>query len=273
MPTWTAPHATVRIEEEAGLAHVILDRGSKMNSLTLEMFEDILAAGLALKDGDEGRGVSAIVLTGEGPAFCSGLDFSQFELMAKGPGAEGSALQYGEPLGATTALAQKIVHVWQLIELPVIAGIHGVAYGGGFQLTLGADIRIAAPDARLSLMEISWGIIPDMGGTQLLPEIVGRAMAKELIFTGRVIDGAEAREIGLVTHTAEDPRAAALRLGREIAGQSRQALQQAKRLTELAGRVPLAEGLAAEQEALRALVGSPEQLEVAAAQLARLRRG
>lgn len=266
MTQWSAPNGTVRIDVEDALARVVLDRPEKMNSLTRAMFEDILAAGLALKDGYPE--VAAIAITGAGPAFCAGLDLAEFERLASG----GFAELDGEPLGAATALAQKVVHVWQLIDRPVVAGIHGVAFGGGLQIALGADIRIATPDTRLSMMEIGWGIIPDMGGTQLLPEIVGRAMAKELIFTGREVGGTEALELGLVTHLADDAPGAAVQLARQISRHSPAALRHAKRLTELAGRVPLGEGFAAEQAALRALAGSPEQLAVAADRMASLKK-
>jgi enoyl-CoA hydratase/carnithine racemase len=167
-----------------------------------------------------------------------------------------------ERLGAASALGQQAVHVWSVIPVPVIAAIHGVAFGGGLQVALGADIRIAAPDAKLSVMEIVWGLIPDMTGTQVLPELVGRDVAKELVFTGRMISGTEASALGLVTRTDDHPLAAATALAAEIAGNSRNALVEAKALLELSGRVGLTEGFDAEQVAIRKLIGSPEQIDV-----------
>jgi enoyl-CoA hydratase/carnithine racemase len=240
-----------------GVATVLLDRPEKMNALDPAMFEAILAAGTDLMDRDD---VGAVVLTGAGRAFCAGLDFGSFAAMAEQDGDR--VVVPREPLGAAGALAQQVVHVWSLVPAPVIAAVHGFAFGGGLQIALGADIRLVAPDAQLSLMEIQWGICPDMCGTQLLPELVGRDVAKELALTGRRISGTEAARIGLATREVADPLAAALELATEIAGHSRTATRATKRLLDLAGRVPLAEGLAAEQTEISALIGSPEQAAV-----------
>ena len=109
--------------------------------------------------------------------------------------------------------AVRAVMVWRELDVPVIAAVHGAALGGGFQLALGADIRIVAPDAQLGVFEIRWGIVPDMCGTQLLPPLVGPDVAKELMFTSRLVSGIEAKDIGLATRVADDPRAAAFELG------------------------------------------------------------
>jgi enoyl-CoA hydratase/carnithine racemase len=149
----------------------------------------------------------------------------------------------------------------------VIAALTGNVLGGGLQIALGADIRIVAPDARLSVMEIKWGLVPDMTGTQLLPELVGRDVAKELTFTGRVVSGQEAAALGLVTRVDPDPRQAALELARSVADRNPDAIRAAKRLLDLAGRVDLETGFAAEQAEIRAIVGSPNQSEAVAAEL------
>jgi enoyl-CoA hydratase/carnithine racemase len=149
--------------------------------------------------------------------------------------------------------------------MPVIAAVRGNALGGGLQVALGADIRIVAPDARLSVMEIQWGLIPDMTGTQLLPELVGRDVAKELTFAGRVVNGEEAVAIGLATRSATDPLAAALALATDIADRSPHAIRAAKRLLDMAGRVDLAAGFAAEQSEIGTLIGSPNQAEAGTA--------
>jgi enoyl-CoA hydratase/carnithine racemase len=147
----------------------------------------------------------------------------------------------------------------------VIAAVTGNALGGGLQIALGADIRIVAPDARLSVLEIRWGLVPDMTGTQLLPELVGRDVAKELTFTGRMVRGDEAVALGLATRVDPDPRRAALDLARSIAGRSPHAIRAAKRLLDLAGRVDLETGFVAEQKEIGALIGSPNQAEAVAA--------
>ena len=160
--------------------------------------------------------------------------------------------------------------MWSLIEVPVIAGIRGPALGGGMQIALGADIRIAGLDAQLSLMEIKWGIIPDMCGTQLLPRLVGPGTAKKLIATGEAIGAEEALRIGLVEEVAEDPVERALELAADIAGKSRSALVWAKKLVDLSYEADLATGLDAEQEALASLIGTDEQRQVVAERLARM---
>jgi enoyl-CoA hydratase/carnithine racemase len=167
--------------------------------------------------------------------------------------------------GPAKATGQRAAYVWAELPVPVIAAIRGNALGGGLQISLGADIRIVAPDAVLSVFEVQWGLIPDMTGSQLLPELVGRDVAKELTFTGRRVSGTEAALLGLATRVAEDPLAAALALAREIAGRNPHAVRAAKRLLDMAGHVDLEAGFAAEQTEIRALIGSPNQVEAVAA--------
>ncbi|TNM54036.1 enoyl-CoA hydratase-related protein [Brevibacterium sediminis] len=274
-----------------GVAHVEIDRAEKLNSLTREVFEDLVEAGLALKGSSE---VKAVVLSGRGRAFSAGLDFTEMARIAEAgaatrssaeeaaeqaagageSGAAGSvatAVNIGERLGSARALAQKAVHVWSLVEVPVIAAVRGAALGGGLQIALGADMRVAGPDAKLSLMELNWGIIPDMCGTQLLPRLVGPAQAKKLIVTADTIGAEEALRIGLVEEVVEDPLARALELARQIAGQSRSALVWAKRLVDLSYDSDFSTGLDAEQEALAALLGTDEQKQVVATRLAAMK--
>jgi enoyl-CoA hydratase/carnithine racemase len=237
------------------VADVRLDRPEKLNALDPAMFAAIVATGRRLRDDPS---VRAVVLSGNGRGFCAGLDFGSFEKMTEGP--RTGPVEVPAP-------AQQASLVWAELAVPVIAALHGVAFGGGLQIALGADIRLVAPDARLSVLEIRWGLIPDMTGTQVLPELVGRDVAKELTFTGREVDGAEAVRIGLATRVTADPLAAALELAAEIAGKSPDAIRRAKALLEL--RVPRAEGFAAEQRAIRELIGSPNQIEAVRANLAK----
>lgn len=252
----TASHGTVTLTIENRLAHVQLNRPEKLNSLTKEVFEDLVEMGQRLR-GDES--VACVVITGAGRAFCAGLDVSEFKKMQDGATSE--AVVLSERLGAARALGQKSVHVWSLVEVPVIVGVHGVAYGGGLQLATGADIAIVAPDAKLSMMEINWGIAPDLTGTQVLPRRVGASLAKLLTFTGEVFSGVRAGEIGVADEVHDNPVERALELGREIAEKSRSALVWSKRLIDMADTAELAEGLDAEQEALAELMGGPEQIE------------
>lgn len=246
------PHGTVRVERYGSVAHVVLDRPDSLNSITPDMFYDLLDAGRGLA---EDEGVNAVVMRGEGRAFCAGLDMGQFKRILEGTMA-------GEPIdmpGASAALAQQAVEVWSLLPVPVIAAIHGPALGGGFQFALGADIRISTQDASLSAMEIAWGIIPDMMGTQLLPRLVGPSRAKQLIFTAETFTGERALEWGIVDEVADDSVARAHELAVEIADKSRSALVWSKKLIDMAGVVSLEEGLAAEQRALSELRGTDEQ--------------
>ncbi|MCX2730081.1 crotonase/enoyl-CoA hydratase family protein [Saccharopolyspora sp. NFXS83] len=239
-----------------GVAQVRLNRPDKLNALDPEMFSALAETGLRLHE--EPR-VRAVVLSGEGRSFCAGLDFESFRAMAGGGGPDGRTPH--PPIGPAKALGQQAVHVWRHLPVPVIAAVRGVAYGGGLQLALGADIRVVAPGSRLSVLEIKWGLVPDMTGTQVLPELVGRDVAKELTFTGRVVGGAEAVSLGLATKLADDPAEAALELAAEIAGKNPDAVRHAKRLLDAAGQVDLEEGFAAEQRALAALLGTPNQIE------------
>jgi enoyl-CoA hydratase/carnithine racemase len=145
--------------------------------------------------------------------------------------------------------------------VPVIAAIHGPALGGGLQVALGADIRIVAPDAKLSVLESRWGLIPDMTGTAMLPKLVGLDVAKDITFTGRMVSGEEAVKIGLATRLADDPRAAALELAKELATKSPDALREGKRLLNLSGTRPIAEQFADERSTMASLIGSPNQVE------------
>ena len=152
--------------------------------------------------------------------------------------------------GRITNAGQQAAYVWTEMSAPVIAAIHGPALGAGFQIALAADIRFIAPDAKMSVLEIRWGLVPDMTGTQMLPRLVGLDVAKELAFTGRMVSGEEAVELGLATHLADDPRAAALELARDIASKSPYAVRGVKKLVNMAGQVPLEEAFKAEERTM-----------------------
>jgi len=265
MMTETASHGTVTLTIEDRLARVELNRPDTLNSLTREVFEDLVEIGTRLRGDDS---VAAVVLTGKGRAFCAGLDLGEFGKMKSGE--KNPAVALGERLGSARAIAQQAVHIWQLLEVPVIAGVQGVAFGGGLQIAMGADVRIMAPDTKLSMMEINWGLAPDMCGTQLLPRLVGPSRAKLLIFTGEVFSGARAGEIGLADEVVDDPVERALEVGRAIADKSRTALVRSKMLIDLAATADLAEGFDAEQEVIAELMGGPEQIEAVDKRLAAL---
>lgn len=259
----TDQRVTVTVAD--GVADVRLNRPEKRNALDPAMFAGLVTAGERLKSEP---GLRAVVLSGAGPDFCAGLDFGSFRAMRDGERLSAQAdLPPGH--GPARATGQRAAYVWTEVPVPVIAAVTGNALGGGLQIALGADIRIVAPDARLSVLEIRWGLIPDMTGSQLLPELVGRDVAKELTFTGRMVTGPEAVALGLATRVDPDPRQAALELARSIAGRSPHAIRAAKRLLDLAGRVDLDTGFAAEQKEIGALIGSPNQAEAVAAEFER----
>jgi enoyl-CoA hydratase/carnithine racemase len=249
---------------EGGVADVRLNRPDKLNALDAAMFAALAEVGADLRDRP---GLRAVVLSGEGRSFCAGLvalDMSAFQAIA-----DGRAWRPADTATDGLTRGQRAVLVWHTLPVPVIAAIRGHALGGGLQVALGADIRIAAPDATLGVLEIRWGLTPDMAGTQLLPRLVGPDVAAELTWTGRTVDAAEALRIGLVTRIADDPLAAAHELATEIAGRNPDAVRAAKRLLDLAHTGALAEGLAAERECLETIMGSPNQHEAAAAALER----
>jgi enoyl-CoA hydratase/carnithine racemase len=242
----------VEIEVTDHVAVVTLTRADKHNALDVAMFEAIIAAAERLS-GEPG--VRAVVLHGDGPSFCSGLDV--MSIMAAGGGVEGLV----DPLrGGVPNWFQRAAYDWIALPVPVIAALHGNCLGGGLQIALGADIRIATPDARLSVMEIKWGLIPDMSITRTLPRLVGIDVAKELTYTGRIFSGDEARELGVVTRVDDDPLAAAHALAAEIAARSPDAVRSAKRLYDEAWTGSAGETLALEAQLQLGLIGSPNQL-------------
>ncbi len=214
----------VTIEIHEHVADVRLNRPDRHNALDAEQFEAIYAAGRSLIDQP---GLRAIVLSGNGPSFCSGLDFPSFMQPGQDLG-----LAFRKEAGAAANTAQRLVTIWREQPVPVIAALHGVAFGGGFQLAMGADLRIASADARLCVMEIDYGLIPDMAISQTLPRLLPQDQAMELILSGRKVAAEEALQLGLVTRLAPDAHAAAMALAREIAARSPDAVRANKALIQ-----------------------------------------
>ncbi len=268
----------VRISIKNGVADVRLNRPEKMNALDSAMFEGLIDAGLGLA---KESALRAVVLSGQGRAFCAGLDMNSFMAMASGerkPAADRDDGDQRDKGGAADVLmagesnspanrAQRAAWIWRELPVPVIAAIHGVAYGGGLQVALGADIRIVAPDARMSVMEIKWGLIPDMSGTQTLRHLVRDDVARDLTFSGRVVNGEEAVQLGLATRVSESPLDEALELAETIASKSPDAIRAAKRLLGATPFGSVQEGLQLEAKLQARLIGSPNQVEAAMANL------
>jgi len=263
----------VTISIADGVADVRLNRPDKLNALDPAMFAAIAAAGAEVASNPA---VRAVVLSGEGRAFCAGLDFSSFMAMAgqgsdDGGGSESSSDAEGDAVNILstddriTHLGQQVAHVWSEVPVPVIAAVWGHCLGGGLQIACGADLRIVHPEAKLSILEIRWGLTPDMTITATLPRLVGIDVAKELTWTGRQITGAEAHELGLATRLSDDPLADAQALAAELAAKSPHAIRGAKQLFEQSGRIPLAEQYALERSTIGSLIGRPNQVEAVTA--------
>jgi enoyl-CoA hydratase/carnithine racemase len=244
----------VRIEIEDGIADVRLTRADKHNGLDWAMFE---ALNEAVDEVAAAEGVRCVVLSGEGPSFCAGLDFKSFMAGEGDLAADGFARRDGEDAN----FAQRVTYGWRTLEVPVVAALHGACFGGGVQLALAADVRIAEPSTRMSVMEVRYGLVPDMGLSQSIVPLVRPDVARELAYTGRVVEAAEALELGLVTRLADDAHAAARELAGEIAEKSPDAIRAIKRLAAEAWGKPPAEALPLEAELQRGLLGSPAQLE------------
>lgn len=255
---------TVTINDH--VADVRLNRPEKINALDGAMFEGLFAAGAAIAND---RNVRCAVLSGNGRGFCAGLDFASFLAMGSGSGARPARTLLDRPAGSPANHAQQAAYVWTSLPVPVIAAVHGMAFGGGLQIALGADIRLVAADAQFSVMEIKWGLIPDMTGTQTLRHLVRLDVAKELTFTGRIVSGTEAVSLGLATRISAQPLADAMALAREIAGKSPDAIRSGKRLLNASVALSTEEGLKLEEQLQVALIGSPNQLEAVQANMAK----
>ena len=251
--------ARVSVTVKDHIAFVTLTRADKMNAVDQQMIDAIIAAGAEVAASD----ARVVVLSGEGKAFCAGIDITGLSgMVGKDPSEMLMPRSHGE---GTTNQWQEVAMVWARLEIPVIAALHGAVYGAGLQLALGADIRIAAPDARLAVMEMKWGIVPDMGGMVLLPRLVRSDVLRRLTYTAEPITAEHAERWGLVTELADDPYAAATKLAQTIASKSPSAIRAAKRLIGLAETGGPEDVLLAESHEQADLIGKPHQMEVIAA--------
>jgi enoyl-CoA hydratase/carnithine racemase len=259
-------HDRVNLDVDAyGVARVTLSRPDKMNALDAAMFDGLILAADRLRTWP---GLRAVALHGEGRAFCAGLDMANFAAMGKGE---------PQPVGATPLTKrthgdanrfQQVAWQWRTLPVPVVAAVHGVALGGGLQIALGADVRYVAADARLSVLEIKWGLVPDMAGMALLRELVRGDVARELTFSGRMVSGDEAVQLGLATRVCADPWHDALEFAHAVAERNPDAVRGAKRLLNQMHDARAEAVLLAESVEQAALIGSPNQREAAAAALA-----
>jgi enoyl-CoA hydratase/carnithine racemase len=254
------PRVTTEIRDH--VAHVTLTRADKMNGVDQAMAEAIVTAGEALCDNPD---VRAVVLSGDGRAFCAGLDVASFAMLA---GQDPEAVVMPRLEGKNTNLFQEVAMVWRRVPVPVIAALHGVVFGAGFQLALGADIRIADPETKLAVMEMKWGLVPDMGGMVLMPELMRSDVIRRMTYSAEPASARQGVEWGFVTELSETPLEAAQALAAEIAGKSPSAIRAAKRLISLAeSGAGEAAVLLAESREQTDLIGKPHQMEVIAANM------
>ena len=239
------------------IADVRLTRADKMNAIDPAMFEGIGAAIDALHPRKD---VRCVVLSGEGRGFCAGLDMAS---MAGG----GSGLSRIDRNDQGSILPQHVTWGWRNLPVPVIAAVHGVAMGGGFQIMSGADIRIAAPGTRFAIRESYWGLVPDMAGFPIWRGLVRDDVLRELIYTAREFDAEEALHHGFITRITADPHAAAMALARDIAGKSPNAIRGAKRLCNMAFDADPRAMLEAETDEQVKVIGQPPMMEQVAANI------
>lgn len=255
-------HERVSVDlADNGVAQVRLTRADKLNALDPVMFEAIIAAGHHLH---KLKGLRAVVLSGEGRGFCAGLDLASFAGLGGGDTPPLTERTHGNANSF-----QQVAMVWRKLPVPVIAALHGVCLGGGLQIASGADIRVAHPETRMAIMEMKWGIVPDMGGFALWRGLVRDDVLRELVYTNREFTGAEAQGLGLVTHVADEPQMQANDIASEIANRNPHAIRAAKRLH--AGMMDRDTNAILLEESIEqhAIVGSRNQMEAVAAGMAK----
>jgi enoyl-CoA hydratase/carnithine racemase len=223
----TNERVTKSLDTSTGICHVQLSRPEKLNACDLQMFEAVARTASDLR---QDRSLRAVILSGQGRAFCTGLDV--VDVTKNGSKQTRRLLERPSGYGRDGIgnLAQDVSILWRELPVPVIAVLHGMCYGAGFQIALGADFRYATPNCKLSIMEGKWGLIPDMGASILLKELIRIDVAKELTMTAKIINGIEAAELGLITHVSEDPMKEAEAFAKEITQRSPDAISAAKKL-------------------------------------------
>ena len=247
----------VRIQiDEHGVADVCLVRADKMNALDSAMFDALIAAIERLKAEPRLR---AVVLHGEGRAFCAGLDVSRFEKMSSG--SDGGVRELRPRTHGIANSPQQVAWGWRELPVPVIAAVHGVAFGAGSQIMAAADIRIVHPDTRIAIMEMRWGLVPDVAGMALWRTQVADDVLRELIYTNREFSGIEAKALGFATHVSDDPLMQAMELAHIIANKNPHAIRGAKRLCNSLADASDAQILQAESDEQVKVIRTPNQVE------------
>lgn len=254
------PGGRVNIVLDAdGVAQVRLIRSDKMNALDPDMFAALIDAGRVLHDL---KGLRAVVLAGEGRSFCAGLDLASMANTSRHDRTPLTDRTHGN-----ANQPQQVAMLWRKLPVPVIAAVHGVCFGGGLQIASGADIRVIDPAARLAVMELKWGLVPDMGGYALWKGLVRDDVLRELTYTNREFSGADAKELGFATYVDPNPVARAMAIAADIANRNPAAQRAAKRLFNRYLEVSTDEILMAESVEQQALIGSKNQIEAVMSQM------
>nr|WP_300396126.1 crotonase/enoyl-CoA hydratase family protein [Henriciella sp.] len=257
----------IKVTKSEGVADVKLMRSDKMNALDEAMFSALIETSDALS---EDSSVRCVVLSGEGRAFCAGLDMGNFGKMAEGSAgdpASGGKRVLAERTHGIANRAQQAVWGWRSLPVPVIAAVHGVSLGGGFQLALGPDIRIVHPDTKMSIMEIKWGLVPDMAGTAIMRNLCRDDILRELTYTGRIFSGTDALGYGFATELSDTPYERAMEMARLIASKNPDAIKADKHIFNTLHQMSDEDALVQESVLQDKIIGSKNQIEAVMAEL------
>jgi len=255
---------TVLVDVTDHVAHVRLNRPDRRNAIDGAMFAELREVALEIS---ATRRVRAAVLSGEGGSFCSGIDTAAIAAMSDGEVGGDTVADTGRRATSAGGASpfQQVAWLWREMDLPVVAAIEGAALGAGLHIALAADVRVVAPDARIGFVEVTWGLVPDMSGTQSLRHLVRPDIAKRLVLGGETVTGAAAADLGLATILDEEPVARANEIAARWASLSPDAVRAGKRLLNASHELTVAEGLALEVATAASLVGTPNQVEAAIA--------
>jgi enoyl-CoA hydratase/carnithine racemase len=248
---------------EDGIADVRMNRPDKMNALDPAQWAALADAIDQLKTT---AGLRVVVLSGEGRAFCAGLDLMSMQ-GEREPGTSSTGSSLADRTRGIVNDMQYVAWGWRELAVPVIAAVHGVAFGAGSQIMAGADIRIVHPDTRIAIMEMKWGLVPDVGGMPLWRTQVADDALREMIYTNREFNGIEAKALGFASHVSDDPHAQAMQLAQVIANKNPHAIRGAKRLCNLMATASDAELLQAESDEQIKVIRTPNQMEAVMAEM------
>jgi enoyl-CoA hydratase/carnithine racemase len=250
----------VTLEFDAGVAHVRLARAERLNAMDRARVDGLLAAGEQVR---ALPGLRAVVMSGEGRGFCSGIDL---ELLDPARKATTRTFELDRVVRGGANMPQLAAVLWRDLPVPVVTAVHGFAFGAGFQIALGGDLRFVHPEAKLGLLEVQWGLVPDMGGIALLRGLVTPDVAADIVYTARTFLGTEAKALGIATRVCDDPVADALAFARQVAARSPDAVRAAKRLLAIGDDAQMRERiLRAEARAQMVLLDSPNHAEAVTA--------